>query len=229
MYSPGNGDDVNVIAMAPAGAGQQDPTDRQTDDGPETAGRDGAGTASAMRSLVLVGLMGAGKSSVGRRLAQVIGFDFVDADTEIEKAAGATIPEIFADHGEAAFRDGERKVIARLLEQPGTVLATGGGAYMNPETRQRIRARGISIWLKADLDVLVKRCARRSHRPLLQNGDMRATLARLMEERYPVYAEADVTVISGDGPHDDVVAQILQLLPEAYRELAAKAKDGGHP
>lgn len=229
MCLPGNGDDVNVIEMAPVGAGQQDRADRQEDAGPEAAARDEAGKHGAMRSLVLVGLMGAGKSSVGRRLAQVIGFDFVDADTEIEKAAGATIPEIFADHGEAAFRDGERKVIARLLEQPGTVLATGGGAYMNPETRERIRSRGISIWLKAELDVLVRRCARRSHRPLLQNGDVRTTLARLMEERHPVYAEADITVISGDGPHDDVVAQILQLLPEAYRDLAAKAKGGDHP
>jgi shikimate kinase len=228
MCSPGNGDEVNVIEVVSAGASQHAPPDRPEEVGPDDAARDETGTGDKMRSLVLVGLMGAGKSSVGRRLAQVIGFDFVDADTEIEKAAGATIPEIFADHGEAAFRDGERKVIARLLEQPSTVLATGGGAYMNTETRQRIRSRGISIWLKADLDVLVKRCARRGHRPLLQNGDMRTTLARLMDERYPVYAEADITVISADGPHDDVVAQILQLLPEAYRDLAAKAKSGDH-
>ncbi len=224
MCSPGSGDDVNVIAMAPAGAGQQDQTDRQ-----DAAARGDADARGAMRSLVLVGLMGAGKSSVGRRLAQVIGFDFVDADTEIEKAAGATIPEIFADHGEAAFRDGERKVIARLLEQPATVLATGGGAYMNAETRERIRSRGISIWLKAELDVLVRRCARRSHRPLLQNGDMRTILARLMDERYPVYAEADITVTSGDGPHEDVVTQILHCLPESYRALAAQAKSGEQP
>lgn len=229
MCLPGNGDDVNVIDMAQSGASQQDPSGRQEDAGPDTAARDDAGLRSSMRSLVLVGLMGAGKSSVGRRLAQVIGFDFIDADTEIEKAAGATIPEIFAEHGEAAFRDGERKVIARLLEQCGTVLATGGGAYMNAETRERIRARGISIWLKADLDVLVKRCARRTHRPLLQNGDMRATLARLMDERYPVYADADITVLSGDGPHDDVVTQILQQLPQAYRDLAATEKSGDHP
>lgn len=219
MCSPGNGDDVNIIAMEPASVGQQDGP------GPGGGSDGAAGAGSSPRSLVLVGLMGAGKSSVGRRLAQIIGFDFIDADTEIEKAAGATIPEIFADHGEAAFRDGERKVIARLLQQPGIVLATGGGAYMNAETRQRIRDYGLSIWLKAELDVLVRRCARRTHRPLLQNGDMRDTLARLMDERYPVYAEADITAISGDGPHEDVVQQIMQLLPEPYRELAAKVKE----
>jgi len=178
--------------------------------------------AEGLRSLVLVGLMGAGKSSVGRRLAGRLGFDFLDADIEIEKAAGATIPEIFAAHGEAAFRDGERKVIARLLEQPHIVLATGGGAYMNPETRARIRERGLSIWLKAELDVLVKRCARRSNRPLLANGDLRGTLQRLMQERYPVYAEADIAVISADGPHEAVVEQILQALPPAYRKLAVR-------
>ncbi len=182
----------------------------------------GAGPVPAdLRSLVLVGLMGAGKSSVGRRLAARLGFGFVDADAEIEKAAGASIPEIFTAHGEAAFRDGERKVIARLLEKPGIVLATGGGAFMNAETRTRIREKGVSIWLKADLDVLVKRCARRTHRPLLNNGDIRGTLAGLMEQRYPVYAEADYTVISADGPHDSVVDQILAVLPAAYNGLAA--------
>jgi len=184
-----------------------------------------------LRSVVLVGLMGAGKSSVGRRLAGRLGFSFLDADTEIEKAAGASIPEIFASHGEAAFRDGERKVIARLLEQPHLVLATGGGAYMNAETRSRIRERGISIWLKAELDILVKRCARRSNRPLLANGDLKDTLSRLMTERYPVYAEADLTVMSVDGPHDAVVDQIMQALPAAYHDYArlhARSGHGGH-
>jgi shikimate kinase len=196
---------------------------RQDSAGQGAAGQDaaGPGMAGAPRSVVLVGLMGAGKSSVGRRLASRIGFDFVDADTEIEAAAGATIPEIFAEHGEAVFRDGERKVIARLLERPGIVLATGGGAFMNDETRARIRERAVSIWLKAELDVLVKRCARRTHRPLLNNGDLRGTLARLMEQRYPVYAEADYAVLSGDGPHDDVVDQILEVLPDGYRARAA--------
>src|SRR3546814_1412222 len=134
--------------------------------------------------------MGAGKSSVGRRLASRIGFDFVDADTEIEAAAGASIPEIFAEHGEAVFRDGERKVIARLLDRPGIVLATGGGAFMNEETRARIRDRALSVGLKADLDVLGKRWGRRTHRPLLNNGDLRGTPARLLEPRYPGHPEA---------------------------------------
>lgn len=194
-------------------------------DAPHSAGTGGMGAREAssddsLRSLVLVGLMGAGKSSIGRRLATRLGFDFLDADIEIEKAAGATIPEIFAEHGEAAFRDGERKVIARLLEQPRIVLATGGGAYMNAETRARIRERGHSIWIKAELDVLVKRCARRSNRPLLANGDLRGTLDQLMRERYPVYAEAEVTVMSLDGPHEAVVEQIIQALPAPYRQLA---------
>ncbi|WP_341896808.1 shikimate kinase [Ferrovibrio terrae] len=194
-------------------------------DAPRSAGTGGAGATEALpgetvRSLVLVGLMGAGKSSIGRRLAHRLGFDFLDADVEIEKAAGATIPEIFAEHGETAFRDGERKVIARLLDQPRIVLATGGGAYMNAETRARIRERGRSIWIKADLDVLVKRCARRSNRPLLANGDLRGTLEKLMRERYPVYAEADVTVTSIEGPHDAVVEQIIQALPADYRQVA---------
>lgn len=188
---------------------------------------DAAGGDGRLRSVVLVGLMGAGKSSVGRRLASRLGFAFIDADTEIEKAAGATIPEIFASHGEAAFRDGERKVIARLLDQPHVVLATGGGAFMNTETRSRIRERGVSIWLKAEIDILVKRCARRSNRPLLANGDLKATLSRLMTERYPVYAEADITVMSIDGPHDAVVDQIMQSLPAAYHDYARQhAKPG---
>lgn len=217
MRSPGNGDNVSIIAMTPVSAGHQDAA------GPGDGRNGEVADADTPRNLVLVGLMGAGKSSVGRRLAQVIGFDFVDADAEIEKAAGATIPEIFAEHGEAVFRDGERKVIARLLNQKRIVLATGGGAYMNAETRRRIAAKGISIWLKAELDVLVRRCARRGQRPLLQNGDIRGTLARLMDERYPVYAEADITVISSEVPHEEVVAQILQRLPQGYRELAKKA------
>lgn len=189
---------------------------------------DAAGSDGRLRSVVLVGLMGAGKSSVGRRLASRLGFAFIDADTEIEKAAGATIPEIFASHGEAAFRDGERKVIARLLDQPHVVLATGGGAFMNVETRSRIRERGISIWLKAEIDILVKRCARRSNRPLLANGDLKATLTRLMAERYPVYAEADLAVMSVDGPHDAVVDQIMQALPAAYHDYARLHAKPGH-
>jgi shikimate kinase len=168
----------------------------------------------AGRSIVLVGLMGAGKTTVGRRLADRLGLTFVDADHEIESAAGMTIPEIFADHGEAYFRDGERKVIARLLDSGQQVLATGGGAYMNPETQTKIKERGISVWLKADLPLLMKRVNRRSDRPLLTNGDARATMERLIEQRYPVYAKADVTVESRDVAHTAIVGDVLRALAE---------------
>lgn len=175
------------------------------------------------RSIVLVGLMGAGKSSVGKRLAQRLGLPFVDADTEIEAAAGMTIAEIFAQHGEPHFREGERKVIARLLEGPPKVLATGGGAFMDPETRRLVRQRGRSVWLKAELDVLVRRCARRTHRPLLNQGsDLATTLKRLMDLRYPVYAEADLTVESHDGPHERVVEAIVDRL--GHHDGAAAAQ-----
>lgn len=164
------------------------------------------------RSLVLVGLMGAGKSAIGRRLSAALELPFVDADTEIERAAGETISEIFARHGEAYFRDGERKVIARLLEQGPQVLATGGGAFMNQETREKIAANGISIWLKAELAVLLARVGRRDGRPLMRNADPKAVMERLMAERYPIYAEADLTVQSRDEPHDVVVAELLRAL-----------------
>jgi shikimate kinase len=167
---------------------------------------------AAARSIVLVGLMGAGKSSVGKRLAQRLGLPFTDADNEIEAAAGCSVEEIFARHGEAAFRDGERRVITRLLEGPRQVLATGGGAFMDAATRAKIRERGTSIWLKADLDVLVKRCGRRSSRPLLQQGDPRQVLEGLMLARHPIYAEADLTIDSGEQPHDQVVEAIVGRL-----------------
>jgi shikimate kinase len=158
---------------------------------------------------------------VGKRLAARLGLPFVDADAEIEAAAGMAISEIFARHGEAAFRDGERRVIARLLEGPPAVLATGGGAFMDPATRAAIKARMVSVWLKAELDVLVRRCARRGNRPLLSQGEPRDVLARLMAERYPIYAEADIVVESGDGPHDEVVAAIVRQLPAADRQAGA--------
>ncbi len=162
------------------------------------------------RTLVLVGLMGAGKSSIGKRLAQRLHVPFRDADAEIEDAAGCTIEEIFERHGEAAFRDGERRVIARLLtDATPHVLATGGGAFMDPETRARIKEFGVSIWLRADLDVLLKRVKKRNNRPLLKRGDPREILERLIAERYPVYAEADLVVDSLDGPHDQVVDDVL--------------------
>jgi shikimate kinase len=164
------------------------------------------------RSLVLVGLMGAGKSTVGRRLAQRLGRSFVDADDEIEAAAGLTIPEIFDRYGEEHFRDGERRVLGRLMDGRNMVIATGGGAFMNPETRELIRGNARSIWLRADLDTLVKRCAKRTDRPLLAGSDPAETLSKLMEERYPVYAQADMTVESGGDAHDQVVDRIMDVL-----------------
>ncbi len=166
------------------------------------------------RTVVIVGLMGAGKSTVGRRLAARLEVPFIDADAEIEKAAGCSIEDIFEVHGEAAFRAGERRVIARLLDGPVHVLATGGGAYMDSSTRQRIREKGVSVWLRAELDLLVRRTARRDHRPLLKDRDQHQVLGQLIAERYPIYAEADVIVDSGDGPHEIVVQKILSGLSE---------------
>jgi shikimate kinase len=171
------------------------------------------------RPIVMVGMMGAGKSAIGRRLAQRLGLPFVDADAEIERAAGATIAEIFEKHGEAVFRDGERRVIARLLDGPVGVLATGGGAFMDPETRARIRARGITVWLKADLETLVERVSRRGHRPLLKNGDPREIIARLLAERGPIYAEADITVETGHAPTAATVERVIEALA-AFRPRA---------
>jgi shikimate kinase len=164
------------------------------------------------RAVVMVGLMGAGKSAIGKRLAQALGLSFVDADKEIEEAAGCTIPEIFARFGEPAFRDGERRVIARLLEGPICVLATGGGAFMDDSTRAKIKERGLSVWLRADLDTLVRRTARRSNRPLLNAGDPREILGKLMAQRYPVYAAADVTVESLDAPPESTTARVVDAL-----------------
>lgn len=164
------------------------------------------------RPIVLVGLMGAGKSTVGRRLAHKLGLSFRDADHEIEAAAGMTIPDIFAIYGEAYFRDGERRVIARLLQEGPMVLATGGGAYMSEETRTGIKERAVSIWLKADLEVLLRRVRKRSNRPLLHNPDPEGTMRKLMDVRYPVYAQADLTVESHEAPHDRVVNEVLKAL-----------------
>jgi shikimate kinase len=176
------------------------------------------------RSIVLVGLMGAGKSAVGRRLAARLGLPFVDSDSEIEAAAGETIEEIFRHHGEAAFRNGERRVIARLLDGPVHVLATGGGAFMDPETRQRISERGISIWLRADLELLLARVARRDNRPLLKTGDPRTVLAALIEQRHPVYAAADIVVDSIDGPLELTLGRVIT---ELRRHLTADGRTHG--
>ena len=164
------------------------------------------------RTIALVGLMGVGKSSVGRRLASALNLPFRDADGEVEAAAGRSIPEIFAELGEPAFRDGERRVIARLLEGPPHVLATGGGAFMNPETRELIKARAVSVWLKADLEVLARRVSRKDNRPLLAGKDPLETLRGLAEARYPAYAEADITVETGDTAHHVTVGQVIDAL-----------------
>lgn len=164
------------------------------------------------RTIALVGLMGVGKSSVGRRLAAALSLPFRDADTEVENAAGRSITEIFAALGEAAFRDGERRVIGRLLEGPPHVLATGGGAFMNPETRQLIKSHAISVWLKTDLEVLARRIGRKDTRPLLIGKDPLEVLRQQAEIRYPAYAEADITVETGDTAHHVTVAAVIAAL-----------------
>jgi shikimate kinase len=165
------------------------------------------------RSIVLVGMMGVGKSSIGRRLGVRLGVPFVDADAEIEAAAGMSIADIFARHGEAYFRSGESRVIARLLEGGPQVLATGGGAIVNADTRTAIKAKGVSIWLNAEFDVLMRRInKRKSDRPMLQTADPAATLRQLLDERGPVYAQSDLTVQSREVPHDAIVSEIMKAL-----------------
>lgn len=166
------------------------------------------------RTIALVGMMGAGKTSVGRRLAARLGVPFRDADHEIEAAAGLTVAEIFARFGEGHFRDGERKVIARLLEEPPHVLATGGGAFMDEATRSAMANAAFTIWLKAPVGLLLSRVKKRETRPLLKDGDMQATLERLLAAREPVYAKADMTLDSADEPHGAAVDRIVQVLRE---------------
>ncbi|MGH1419332.1 MAG: shikimate kinase [Hyphomicrobiaceae bacterium] len=173
------------------------------------------------RVIVMVGMMGCGKSAVGRRLAARLGLPFVDADDEIQKAAGMKISEIFADQGEEFFRDRERLVIDRLLSQGRQVLATGGGAFMNEKTRARVREVGISVWLKADFDILMRRVGRRGDkRPLLQGGNREKIMRDLLEERSPIYAKADIAVESRDGPHDEVVGEIIQQLKSKLTNMS---------
>jgi shikimate kinase len=168
------------------------------------------------RSIVLVGMMGAGKSSIGRRLASRLGIPFIDADTEIESAAGMTIPEIFEKHGEPYFRAGEARVIARLLDNGPQVLATGGGSVMDPQTRALIGQKGISIWLKADIDVLLKRTKRRNDRPLVEK------IKDLLPVREPIYAQADIIIQSRDEPHDTIIDEIMGELPKRLGLRAEK-------
>ena len=180
------------------------------------------------RSIVLIGMMGVGKSSVGRRLSARLAIPFVDADTEIEKAAGMSIADIFSQHGEEYFRSGEARVIARLLEGGPQVLATGGGAFMNPKTRDAIRAKGVSVWLKAELDVLLRRInKRRNDRPLLQTADPGETLRALLIEREPVYAQADLTVQSREVAHDAIVADIMTALASLLKEAVPAERKAG--
>jgi shikimate kinase len=173
------------------------------------------------RTVVLVGLMGAGKTKIGRRLAARLELPFFDSDDEIEAAAGETIEEIFNNRGEAVFRDGERRVIARLLHGPVHVLATGGGAFMDLQTRRIIAQRGVSVWLRADLDVLFTRVSRRTNRPLLKTPDPRAVLAELIERRHPIYAEADITIDSGSGPPDATAGRATAALAQCERASLA--------
>ena len=169
-------------------------------------------SALGRRSVVLVGMMGAGKSTIGRRMAARLKLPFLDADTEIETAAGMSIPDIFETHGEPHFRDGEARVIARLLDSGPAVIATGGGAFMREETRNRIRDKAVSIWLKADAEVIMRRVRRRSDRPLLHTADPEGTVDRLLGEREPVYQGADITVLSREVPHDRIVDECIEAL-----------------
>ena len=168
--------------------------------------------ALGTRSIVLVGMMGAGKSTIGRRLSARLGLPFLDADTEIEAAAGMSIPDIFETHGEPHFRDGEARVIARLLDGGPVVLATGGGAFMREETRNRIRDKAVSIWLKAEAEIIMRRVRRRADRPLLQTPDPAAAVDRLLGEREPVYQSADITIWSRDVPHEKIVDECIEAL-----------------
>ncbi|MBV8494807.1 MAG: shikimate kinase [Alphaproteobacteria bacterium] len=192
-------------------------------------GRAGAPAAdfAPNRTIVLVGLMGAGKTNIGRRLAARLNLPFFDSDSEIEAAAGETIEEIFRNRGEAVFRDGERRVIARLLAQPVHILATGGGAFMDLATRAIVARRGVSVWLRADLDTLLARVSRRSNRPLLKDGNPRAVLKELIARRNPVYAEADITIDSGDGPADLTATRTIAALAACPRALTPPDAESG--
>ena len=193
------------------------PNDRAT----ENLTMGGSQPLRSPKTAVFVGLMGVGKTCIGRRLAQRLDLPFVDADKEIEQAAGCSIAEIFERHGEKYFREGERRVILRLLDNPVHVLSTGGGAFMDAQTRASIRERAISIWLRADLDLMLRRVSRRNDRPLLQVADPRAKLQELIDLRYPVYAEADITVDSVDGPPEVTLERVMGALAAHIRRAAA--------
>ena len=204
---------VSRFPVAPADRNAEDPMTNES-------------TPSPLRTIVLVGLMGSGKSSVGRRLASRLGLPFRDADEEIEAAAGLTIADIFEIYGEPAFRDVEQRVITRLLGEAPMVLATGGGAFMDADTRQRIRESGLSIWLRAELDILTERTARRDDRPLLNTEDPREVLERLIAVRYPVYAEADIVVDTGTENIENTVDEAVRRLEQLTQTHAATEDSG---
>jgi len=191
---------------------------------PREAKRDELLALLGGRPIVLIGMMGAGKTTVGRRLAVKLGRHFIDSDEEVEKAANMTISEIFAAHGEDDFRAGEARVIARILREPDIVLGTGGGAFINPETRRLIKTGSVSVWIKADFDLLFARVSRRSNRPLLKTANPKATLEALIAARYPIYTEADVTVLSRDVPQDQVAGDIIDRLIEYLTPHAPSAE-----
>ncbi len=192
--------------------GESPPPSEAEATGPDAAGKGAAATPALTRTIALVGLMGAGKSTVGRKLAEKLGAHFTDSDEEIEKAASLSVQEIFDRHGEPEFRRGERRVIERLLAGPPVVLATGGGAFMDPETRALMKQRATTVWLRADIDVIWKRVSRRDTRPLLKQANPKQVLIDLNAKRSPVYAEADITVDSGEGPCIEAVDAILEAL-----------------
>lgn len=174
------------------------------------------------KPIILIGMMGAGKTSLGRRLAQVLGRKFIDSDIEIEKASAMSIADFFKKHGEAEFRKGETRVISRILKEKNTVIGTGGGAFMNEKTRAKIKAKTLSIWINADFEVLFERISRRPSRPLMQTENPRETLKNLIETRYPIYEKADLSVMSKDVPHDKVINQILNAIFDYYEKEAKK-------
>jgi shikimate kinase len=199
-------------------------TDRRPDEPIESPTMANPQSLRSPKTVVFVGLMGVGKTCIGKRLAQRLELPFIDADKEIEEAARCTIPEFFERYGEQQFREGERRVILRLLDNPVHVLSTGGGAFMDPQTRASIRERAISIWLRADLDLMLRRVSRRNDRPLLQVADPRAKLQELIDQRYPVYAEADITVDSMDGPPDATLERVMGALAAHIRRSATAAE-----
>jgi shikimate kinase len=199
-------------------------TDRRADEPIESPTMANPQSLRSPKTVVFVGLMGVGKTCIGKRLAQRLELPFIDADKEIEEAARCTIPEFFERYGEQQFREGERRVILRLLDNPVHVLSTGGGAFMDPQTRAAIRERAISIWLRADLDLMLRRVSRRNDRPLLQVADPRAKLQELIDQRYPVYAEADITVDSMDGPPDATLERVMGALAAHIRRSATAAE-----